>query len=360
MIRVYFIFILLLMAVFMIIMLYYLGIKVERLLSAHSIKIGRRYTTLMQLIITVMLLLLNSFLAGMVLYMVMLFFLCDIVKAVLKLFENEGKVRRLAEKIYAKGMLVFWLSLAITIYGAYNAKNTVIKEYEIQINKEMEEDLTIIMISDVHAGNSSKKKQFDRMLEMVNKERADVICLCGDIFDESSDDAIISYAFDTFAKMESRYGIYFVKGNHDASIADKYDEKFRESGITVLNDRTVLVAERFYLTGRIDEIEGEREPLYKLLSEVDNQYPVIVLDHRPEKLAQVKDSSADLQLSGHTHDGQLMPGNLFVGLFNDLAYGHKSYKNVNVVVSSGFGTWGIPVRTGSHSEIVKVILQGNN
>ncbi len=360
MIRFYFIVFLLLMAVVMITMLYYLGIKVEGLLSAHGIKIGKRYTTLMLAIIMVMLFVLKSSLVGMMFYMVMLFFLCDIAKAVLKLFENEGKVLRLAERIYAKGMLVFWLSFIITIYGAYNAKNPVIKEYEIKINKEMEEDLTIIMISDIHAGNSSGKKQFDRMLDMVNKEQADVICLCGDIFDEGSDDEIISYAFDTFSKMESRYGIYFVKGNHDSSIADKYDEKFKESGITVLNDSTVLVDKRFYLTGRIDEIEGEREPLEKLLSLVDKQYPIIVLDHRPEKLAQVKESSVDLQLSGHTHDGQLVPGNLFVGLFNDLVYGHKRYKNVNVVVSSGFGTWGVPIRTGSHSEIVKVILQGNN
>lgn len=360
MISFYFIILLLLMAVLMIAMIYYLGIKVERLLSAHEIRIGKRYTTLMLLIISVMLFVLKSSLFGIIFYMVILFFFCDIIKAVLRLFEKEGKILRLAEKIFAKGMLVFWLSLFITIYAAYNAKNPVIKEYEIQIDKEMKNDLTIMMISDIHAGNSSKKKQFDQMLDMVNKEKADVICLCGDIFDESSSEEIINYAFETFSKMQSKYGTYYVKGNHDSSIADKYNEEFEKSGITILNDKTILVAGEFYLIGRIDEIEGERESLNTLLSQVDEAYPVIVLDHRPEKLSQVKASIADLQLSGHTHNGQLVPGNLFVGLFNDLAYGHKKYKNVNVVVSSGFGTWGLPIRTGSHSEIVKVILQGNN
>lgn len=360
MVSFYFLIILFFMAVLLIALTYYLGVRVERLLSAHGINPGRKYTILALVVISVMLFVLKSSLFGIIFYMVVLFILCDIIKAVLRLFEKEGKVLRLAERIYAKGMLVFWLSLIITIFAAYNAKNPVIKEYEIQIDKEMEKDLTVIMISDVHAGNSSKKKQFDRMLDMVNKEQADVICLCGDIFDESSSDEIISYAFETFSKMEATYGIYYVKGNHDSNIAEEHYEEFKQSGITVLNDETVLVGNRFYLTGRIDEIEGERADLDTLLKQVDNKYPVIVLDHRPEKLAQVKSSAVDLQLSGHTHDGQLIPGNLFVGLFNDMAYGHKRFKDVNVVVSSGFGTWGLPVRTGSHSEIVKVVLQGSH
>ena len=356
----YFIIALFAMAVFLIAMLYYLGVKTERLLAVCHISLGKKYTALALAILFVVLFVLKSALLGIMFYMIFLFFLCDIIKAVLKLFEKEGKVLGFAGKIYANGMFVFWMSVLITIFAAYNAKNPVVKEYVVQVDKEMEGDLNILMISDVHAGNSTKKKQFDRMLDMVNKEHADIICLCGDIFDESSSDEMIAYAFETFSKMKSTYGIYYVKGNHDYLIAEEQEEEFKKAGIIVLNDETVLVDERFYLVGRIDERAGERKELDTLLEKTEDKYPIIVLDHRPENLTQVKASTVSLQLSGHTHTGQLVPGNLFVGLFNDLTYGYKKYKDVNVIVSSGFGTWGLPIRTGSHSEIVKVILQGKH
>lgn len=358
MIKVYFVIILFLMAAFLVGMLYYLSGKVGRLLELHGIKIERKYTALSLSIITVMLFIWKSAFVGILVHMILLFVICDIVKAVLKMFEKEGRVYRFAKKVYANGMLVVWLSLLLTIYAAYNAKNTVLTEYSVTIDKVMEQDLKIIMISDIHAGTSVQKKELDNMLSIVNQEQADVICLCGDVFDEGSGEEIITYAFEKFSEMESKYGIYYVKGNHDASLCEKYESQFEQAGITILEDETVLVADWFYLVGRLDEIEGERKDLDKLLESVDETKPIIVLDHRPEKLAQVKQSAADLQLSGHTHAGQIIPGNLLVPLANDMCYGYAKYKDVNIIVSSGMGTWGLPIRTAEHSEIVKVILQG--
>lgn len=356
MINIYFIIILLLTVMLLIAMMYYLSGKIERLLNGHGVRIEKKYITLSLSIITIVLFMWKSAFVGIPIHMILLFAVCEVIKAVLKLFNKEGKIYRIAKRFYANGMLVVWLSLILTIYATYNAKNIVLKEYSVTIDKVMEQDLDIIMISDIHVGNSVQEKELNKMLSMVNEEQADVICLCGDIFDEGSKEELIKYAFEKFAEMKSEYGIYYVKGNHDAFLCDKYESQFKQAGITVLEDETILVGEQFYLVGRLDAIEGERKNLEELLHSVDETKPIIVLDHRPEKLAQVKDSVVDLQLSGHTHAGQLIPGNVLVPLVNDMTYGYEKFQNVNVIVSSGMGTWGLPIRTAGQSEIVKVVL----
>ena len=115
----------------------------------------------------------------------------------------------------------------------------------------------------------------------------------------------------------------------------------------------------FYVVGRADkevfrEDGIERKELTEILNGIDKDYPIILLDHRPVGINLSKDNGVDLQFSGHTHAGQIFPINFLSSISNDLNYGYLKNGDFNIVVSSGCGTWGVPIRIGSDTEIVNV------
>ena len=95
------------------------------------------------------------------------------------------------------------------------------------------------------------------------------------------------------------------------------------------------------------------------MKDADKTLPIIVLNHRPEQLVEAENENVDLQLSGHTHKGQLFPGNLVTGYLNEKDYGYFKKGDFNLIVSSGYGTWGPPIRIGSKSEIVNIKINFN-
>jgi predicted MPP superfamily phosphohydrolase len=216
------------------------------------------------------------------------------------------------------------------------------------------------MISDIHVGTSVKEHQIDNMLEKINEQNPDIVCLAGDIFDENSSDEMIEYLCEALGKIEVKYGIYYITGNHDGNMKDKFSDKFEKYNIYIIDEKAILINDSFYLVGRADDVTGNRGSVENILQGINKEYPIILLDHRPVNINEAENSGVDLQLSGHTHNGQIYPFNYFVGLANDVSYGHKKYGNYNIIVSSGYGTWGFPVRTGSSAEIVKVVLQGKS
>lgn len=341
----------------------YMTNKLNRILRCYGIIIKKLYLYIITGIVGFIIVITKSAFAAMILYMFMMFLLVDIIKMVLLKIDKKRMIITPLVKIYCHGMLIVGIGLIIAIYSVYNAKNPHVKEYQVTIDKNMADDINIVLLSDIHAGTAVNEHQFDIMLEKVNKLNADVICLAGDIFDESSDKQIIRYACDTFSKMHSVYGVYYITGNHDKGIMEDFEEMLLNAGVKIIDDTAVFIDNRFYLVGRTDlgmEGETERTSLEELLKQVDDSYPVILLDHRPTELEDARGTSVDLQLSGHTHAGQIFPGNIIVDIFNDVGYGYKNYHGLDVIVSSGYGTWGFPIRVGSHSEIVNVILQGKH
>jgi predicted MPP superfamily phosphohydrolase len=100
----------------------------------------------------------------------------------------------------------------------------------------------------------------------------------------------------------------------------------------------------------------DRKDLSTLLQGVDKKLPIILLDHQPYNLSEAEKNGVDLQLSGHTHKGQISPGNLITKKVYEVDWGYEKKGNFNIYVSSGVGTWGPPIRTGSHSEIVDIYI----
>ncbi len=351
------------MLLFLVLIVYYMANKLHHILSCYEITLKKLYSYIITGVVGLIIVAARSAFAAMIIYMFMMFVIVDIIRLVLKLIDKKRLILKPLVKVYCHGMLVVGIGLGITIYSAYNAKNQHVTKYQVMIDKDISSDINIVMLSDIHAGTSVKEHQFDHMLERVNELNADIICLAGDIFDESSDDRIIQYACETFSKMHSVYGVYYITGNHDKGILNKFEETLTEAGVKIIDDTVTFIDNRFYLVGRTDlgmEGEKERTSLEELLEQVDSSYPVILLDHRPTEIEEAKGTCVDLQLSGHTHAGQIFPGNILVELFNDVGYGYENYDKLNVIVSSGYGTWGFPIRVGSHCEIVNVILQGRN
>jgi predicted MPP superfamily phosphohydrolase len=165
-------------------------------------------------------------------------------------------------------------------------------------------------------------------------------------------------------QLEAPHGVYAIPGNHEyfsgINAAVDYMEK---AGINVLRDSTIRVAEGYFLVGRDDRqgnaFGGKRQTLDSLMQNVDKSLPVIMLDHQPFALEEAEKNGVDLQLSGHTHHGQLFPFNFITKKVYEVSWGYKRKGNTHYYVSCGVGTWGPPVRVGHRPEIVIINLTFN-
>jgi len=119
----------------------------------------------------------------------------------------------------------------------------------------------------------------------------------------------------------------------------------------------VTIDNRFVLIGRDDLSQHRRKALDAILTGIDRNLPLILLDHNPARMGDALKNNIDLQLSGHTHNGQIFPLNLLVRKIYQLAYGYQKTGNTHYYVSSGLGLWGAPIRIGTQSEIVTIDLQ---
>ena len=233
----------------------------------------------------------------------------------------------------------------------------------MNINKSQKEnkELNIVMISDIHMGDIIGYKEIEEISQKINNLKPDVILISGDVFDGDY------YAVEDIEKIEnefknlkSKYGIYAVLGNHDAgSSYDKMVEFFKNADIKLLQDEFMEIEDEFTIVGRkeispIGEQGNKRKDINSVLENMDTNKPIIMLDHQPSNINEAVDNNIDILFCGHTHKGQLFPGNLITNniFLND--YGYLKVKNTNVIVSSGVGTWGPRMRIGSKSEIVNI------
>ncbi|WP_294188529.1 metallophosphoesterase [uncultured Clostridium sp.] len=261
-------------------------------------------------------------------------------------------------------ILVSLLFIILIVIGSYNAKSSYVKSFDIKINKEnLKEPLNIVMVSDIHLGNIIKNNNLKNMVNEINNLNPDLVIIAGDIIDSDITPFLNHNMTVEFSNIKSTYGTFAVLGNHDilTKEEDTIVNLLKENSVTVLRDESILINDEFYIIGR-DDITVSRytnEPratLKDLTKNLDKSKPLIVIDHNPKYIDESLDANIDLQLSGHTHRGQIIPGNLVTNKIFEVDYGYLKKDNLNVVVSSGYGTWGPPIRLGSRSEIVQINL----
>ncbi|MDF9408831.1 MAG: putative metallophosphoesterase [Pelotomaculum sp. PtaB.Bin013] len=275
----------------------------------------------------------------------------------------------LKQRPVAAGLAVVLLVVGIVIYGAWNSRNPQFRYYDIDIAKPAGSlsQLHVIMVSDIHLGKIVNNGRLMTLVNMINSKNPDLVLLPGDIIDENIGPFIEQKMPDVLRMLKPKYGTFAVFGNHEyiGGHAEEAFHHLQEAGITVLRDDYKKVDGSFYIVGR-DESSGgryngkRRQELSALMEGVDHSLPVILLDHQPSHLEEGQEQGVDLQLSGHTHHGQLFPFNLITQRIFEEDWGYLRKGDFQIIVSCGFGTWGPPIRIGSTPEIVDITIHFNN
>ncbi|RHW35811.1 metallophosphoesterase [Lysinibacillus yapensis] len=257
------------------------------------------------------------------------------------------------------GSIVMGLLVILFAWGSYNAYSPVVRNLEISIDRPGE-PLRLVVASDFHLGVLSHKDHLQRFVELSNEAKPDAVLLVGDIVDDDPIWFVDEGMNEVMKQLTSTYGVYGVLGNHEyygGKIPEFIDE-MKESNVQILLDETILVGNRFYLTGREDLTNAERKELEALKPE-SGEHPWIVMNHTPQDLQEAEKAGVDFHVSGHTHLGQLWPNNFITNQIFEVDYGHLQKDASHFLVSSGFGFWGPPMRIGSRSELWVVDISFN-
>ena len=243
------------------------------------------------------------------------------------------------------------------IQGSYAFWNPAVTEINIDVNKESEiKELKIVMVADIHAGYLINRDILRMYVDKIMEQDPDIIFLVGDIIDYDIYPLELQRMDEEFQRLKAPYGVFAATGNHEYRLDGEAKIKWLKdkAGMTVLRDSVVKIENSFYVVGRENDKAPVRKGMKELMKEVDKDYPVIVLNHEPRRLSEESNEQVDMAFYGHTHNGQIFPYNLLIGLVYEVGYGYKKKDNTHVYVTSGLGLSGPQFRIGTKSEIVVV------
>ncbi len=306
----------------------------------------------------------SAYWMGAFVYLLLFCILADIVALILKLFKLPFVKNALFKGISAALVLV--LAITTVVCGICNARDIDHISYEIKVDSVTDvSDLNIALISDVHLGAVGSESRLAEIVDEINSLNPDLVLIAGDFFDTTYS-AIKNpqKAIKTISRIEATFGTYACLGNHDAGETFSQMQNFlKQSNVHLLNDSYTVVDNRLILVGRMDDspIGGYDKQKRKEFSQIgiknDKDLPVIVMDHNPQNIGEYN-SDVDLIVCGHTHKGQIFPANIVTSLVYDVDHGYyrKDSQSPQVIVTSGVGYWGMPMRVGTNSEIVSIKL----
>ncbi|KJS49470.1 MAG: metallophosphoesterase [Peptococcaceae bacterium BRH_c23] len=266
----------------------------------------------------------------------------------------------------ALGLTVLILVVGIVSYGAWNARHPRVNHYDMSIAKQAGslEQLHVVMVSDIHLGTIVHNEHLTKMVNTINELKPDLILFAGDVFDENIESSNKQEVSDTFRQLSATYGVFAVLGNHEyiGGNAEEAIKYLNEAGVKVLRDSFQKINESFYLIGRDDRSGSrfsgaKRQDLETLMQGVNRSLPVLLMDHQPSQLAEPVEQGVDLQVSGHTHRGQMFPIQFITSRIFENDWGYLRKGDFQLIVSSGYGTWGPPVRIGNTPEIVDITIR---
>ena len=309
----------------------------------------------------------GGFWLAFMLYGFLFFLLSDIFLPVLRI---SGIISADSIPLYRKWSYITVVTLSVLFIagGFLNAVIPVVREYNIKINKPAGDtkNFRIAAVSDIHLGSIIRKRSMKKLSEMLRDADPDIVFLLGDIVDGEIGPVLRDDLLSYFSCPECRNGVLAITGNHEfiggSETTIPYIEK---NGIRILKDEITEVEGGIQIIGRLDRdgarfTGSERKSLDSLMTHVDTSRPVILLDHQPLQINESARLGVDLQLSGHTHNGQMWPLNYITRLVYDVSYGYAKRGSYNIIVSSRFGLWGPRVRSGSRSEVLVINLSFRN
>lgn len=328
--------------------------------------IGRLAENLFRNVFTDFLVIVGSVYLGIMVYAFLLILVIDIFRLLNLLFSFfpaflTRHPQKTARLVTLYGLL---LVLLIVFFGYLNTLFLRVRTVPIDIQKSANglKELNLVMVSDVHLGTVIRSGRLEKVVNRINALQPDVVLIPGDIVDEDVNSVAEQNMARILQKIKTTYGVYATSGNHEYFAGvEAVVNYMRQGGITVLQDSVVKVADAFYVAGRKDLMaerlaDGRKSPDW-ILREVDKSLPIIMMDHQPYHLEVARQNGVDLQLSGHTHHGQLFPFHYITRMVYDLSWGYQKVENTHYYVSCGVGTWGPPIRTSSFPEIVQLKIR---
>lgn len=298
----------------------------------------------------------SDIILALFIYIFFFYLLTDFIKVVFKLFKTPFINH------YIQGIVSVTLSVIICILGFINSHITKINEYNITLNKTVYSPFTFAALADIHIGSDMTPARLSREIQHINSLEPDFVVIAGDIIDNNVYDFTEEY-IEEFKKLEAPLGVYVVFGNHEYYSGTQQEvlSVFNKAGFKTLIDDVAYIPEKeVYIIGRdslrhTNSSNDERINIETLYSKIkDKTKPVIILDHIPKSSQDGRKINADIQISGHTHDGQFFPLNLVVKKMYELSHGMIKYDGFHYFVTSGLGLWGPPVRVGTDSEIMLI------
>lgn len=247
-------------------------------------------------------------------------------------------------------------SATVVIGGIINFNTIQVSEYRISIPRKSAkiEHLKIAFVADFHLKEETNFDFVERFVKKVKKINPDLMLYGGDIVEGNRHNTNMEDLENLLGQIHPKYGVYGVLGNHEYYAGQDKGNFFDKAGIKILLDDDILIDNSFNLMGRYDGHFNRRKAIDELMKSINDSLPTILLDHRPTELEQVSKTAVDIQLSGHTHNGQLFPISLIIQNMYQLSWGHEKIGNTHFFVTSGIRLWGPPVRTTGKSEIVVI------
>ncbi len=286
------------------------------------------------------------------LYLLMLFVLADVLRLV-HVLPKEFLYSSLKGTLIITGVV-----FAVFLYGNINYYHKQRKELTITTYKHLDSPRKIVMISDMHLGFHNQRKTLAKWVDMLNKEKADMILIAGDIVDISTYPLFQQKMYEEFHRLNAR--VFTCLGNHEyISDKEKVLDFFHKANITLLQD-SIVEYKDIVIIGRDDRSNPQRRNLKDLIKNIDTSKFSILLDHQPYNLEQAQKGSLNFQFSGHTHYGQVFPVNLVTKAIYEQAYGPLKKQETLYYISSGLGIWGGKFRIATHSEYFVLNIYSHN
>jgi uncharacterized protein len=304
----------------------------------------------------------GSFWFAFMLYFFLAVVLLDVIRVVnwgfniLPSFNNYSSVKLITLGVVT-GIVI------IIIIGGYintRALKVVTINIEIPAKNSSLKELNAVLISDIHLSSTNGDGFAEDIVEKINTLHPDIVFVAGDLVDDKASVLREKEIGFSFRNIKSPMGVYGITGNHEyINGVDSSVNYMKELNVIPIRDSSITIDHGFVIIGREDRSRGlkKRIPLKDLVESSEKNLPVILLDHTPFQLEEAMENGVDLQLSGHTHHGQMFPINLITSKIYELSQGYKKKGKTQYYVSSGVGTWGPPVRTGSRSEIVNIKIK---
>lgn len=328
----------------------------------------------------------SNYFLGIFMYILMVLFSIDVVRLILKYAVHASWIQ--SRIVFAAvGACCICIVIIISFSGIYHAKHIKVTPYKITVDKSAPDmdSLKIVLLADTHFGYNSGAVHAQEIIDKINEQNPNLVCIAGDIFDNEYDAVREPEKISEILRtIRSKYGVYACWGNHDLNepilagftfkhkkedskqLKDPRMKRFlQNSNIQLLEDEAVLIDNSFYVVGRkdaslIEKIEEKRKTPAQLTQKLDKDKTIIVIDHQPKELQDIADAGVDLDLCGHTHDGQTFPGNFTVKFLWENPCGYLQKGSMHNIVTSGSGVWGPAMRVGTDSEICTINLTFSN